>query len=166
MASEGVWRQGSLLGSWGRDRVRGLLWPFCSLCLQEEAKARRRVKSRGPSAPEVGVSACVDERSSFPGYWETKANSARKGREGRRGERAGRHWASRAVFLLRTCYKLENQGQCVDSPPHRARQTHVGASAQPPCPEGSHTPQLHPWREGSRVFKCSQGKPTTWKANR
>lgn len=126
MASEGVWCQGSLLGSWGDDRVRGLLWPFCSLCLQEEAKARRRVKSRGPTAPGVGASACVDERSSFPGYWETKANSARKGREGRRGERAGRHWASRAVFLLRTCYRLENQGECVDSPPHRARQTHVG----------------------------------------
>lgn len=59
----------------------------CCVCRK---KPRREESSLGgPTALGLGVPAWairVDEHSSFPGYRETKADSARKGREGRRGE--------------------------------------------------------------------------------
>lgn len=80
-----VWRQGSLLGSWGRDRVHAFSGLFVR-CLQEEAKARR-VKSWEPRALGLGESAWAIRAQNVPPFLATgKQKQTQQGKGGEAGE--------------------------------------------------------------------------------
>lgn len=132
---------------------------------QEEAKARGRVKSPRPTALGLGTPAWAIVQVNSPSFLATektkqtqqeKGGKAGKGRE----EQEGTGPAELSSFSGPATNSRTGESVWT-APTHRALQTHTRTKAQPPHTEGSHIPQLHLQREGSRVFKCSKEKPTT-----
>lgn len=165
----GVQSQGSLLGSCEGDGVCGLLWPFCFLFLffsvcSERSQGNR--KSRSLLCPQLldwGLRPWVIGRDDTPTVGAAEKHrptqQEKGGGRGRKWERrTGRRWASKAVFLLRTFYKLRNRESMWAILRPRALQTHTGAKTLPPAPEGGKTPQLpsRGIRKRWRVHKYSR----------
>lgn len=149
----------SLLGSCQRDRVCGLLWPFC-FCVYsgKKAKAIGRAKSLVPHS--------LGTRDSSPGpsgqvhfpLWDTQQSKHTQLEQGGREEKrstVGKALASRAVFLLRTRHQPQTRTER-GLLRHRALQSPKASTSHtaPFCQEGSQTLELCLWRVDERDGKA------------
>lgn len=109
---------------------------------QEESRLCVRSSGTGDTSP--GQSVQMSSPPFLAAETQSKLSKKREGRAGKgTGDQEGTGPAELSSFLG-PATKSRTRESVRTAPTHRALQTHIGAKAGPPCPEGSLTPQLCP----------------------